>query len=877
MNTTRQGNEFEELVLSIIKKTRPSKAELYRGGADRGCDILVTYEHNGVSKKVIIECKNHNSPLSQKDINSSINWAVAKRPDLYYIWTSNYITPSTKDYLNLIAKQYKLRVMWEEEDSVEEFINAYKLNDQFQFEKLRERIFNVLGIDKLSSQLEYTSYILPSNHELINRINERRLLVDNKKHCFYLVGPSCVGKTQLAKSIAKHYYDSNYFVFWHRVLVQDNNGQIQNLLESLGTFFSCVLKRNELNEYLNDHGFFITASLLNIVKAVLSKYKCALFFDDIHKCNVGNSQYLEFLIQLFEIDQCRFYLLGWFNVFDLYDLKILNLVNYLDVEPLSAQHIRQIALNIDKTLNEIELEKIVKKSNGLPGLAEILPINKEDNDFEGLTSYFRTIISTMDIKEKALLYALSISRVSLPIGILETIGYHIACEKLTQKRITQFEGENITLHDKYKEHIKELLFMMPEETKEILKSCVKVIPLLYIDLLVFLCNTNRIDEFDMMLKSNFSYLLSMGYEVMLLDVIQKREKSNKRNALELIVKKMILLERKSEYGILENYINITKDIISESNDDFFMWNYIYIRFKYFTSDFVDLLNMFYANFTSYQKYPQDIYFQILFIIGRVYFVMGDMRTAAEIYFYIYNLSVRNNLPNLSTKAIHRICIIEEKLGLYNDAIQSLKELVEDYHFVSAKRLSFAFYRLGKCELKNQNYKKAIYYNEKSMDIKESINSERGLVFSMKLYSQIYYAMSDYSMAMYWAEEALNKAKTIKISKEIVATEIVYAQVLLSTGQKQLAISILKDAIDRAGDLHLCHRLKVINALCKKFQLIELNTLAEKTLLTSEKILSDMKASYQHCFADIVHANIDLNRISELFDKREALSPKLLLL
>lgn len=878
MNTTEKGNEFENQVFCIFEKTYPKSIEFYRGGSDRGRDIVVIYEHNGLSKTVIVECKNYNSSVSQKDICDSLNWAVSTKPDLFYIWTNSYITPSAKDYILSVARQYKLNVAWEEKNSLQKYINECKAQNKDEcFTSLKNRIFELLNIESISNQLEYTSRILPSNHALINRKKEKKILLDNEKHFFYLVGPSCVGKTQLAKNIAKQHFKEGRFVFWHRVLIQDSECQIKNLLDALGIFFSCVLKRNDLSEYLNNHGCFLTSSLINITKAILSNYECAIFIDDIHKCNCDNYQYIEFLMQLLEIQNSKIYLLGWFNIFDISDFKLNNTITFVDVEPLSAQHIRKIALKNNKTLNENELNDIVKRCDGLPGLAEVIPANKSHNNLGGLLSYFRSIISFMETKEKSLLFSLALSRVPLPIKLLERLNYHIACKKLTQKRLTKFEGDIIVLHDMYKKHITNLLYLMPEDTLIVLEYCAEDIPLIYIDILILLCKINRIDRYDILLKDKFTFLLSMGYDVMLLNTLQEREKINKRNALNILIKKMILLERKSEYDLLANYINITKDIIDETNEDYYMWNYIYMRFRYFRCNFLSIIKDFYNNIEKYNNYPIDLYLQILFIIGRTYYVIGEMKIAAEIYYYIFNLAVRNNLSNLSIKAIHRICIIEEKIGLFKEAAQTLKELISPRCFVSLKRQAFAYYRLSKCALGNKDFETAIKYNDKSVEIKESLNAQRGIIFSMKLYSQIYYKKNDIPRSIYWGEEALKKAQELNICKEEVATGIVYAQALLASNQKQEAENILNSSIEQSSNMHLGYRLKSIINLCNEHGLVELRDNSTNALQYSERYIGDMRDMYKRHLRGKIENNADLNKIDDLFNHKKALTPLLAML
>lgn len=876
MNSTNKGEEFEKQVFLALEKTNPQNIEFFRGGADRGRDIVAIYECNGLTQTVIVECKSYNSSVKQKDISNSLNWAVATKPDLYYIWTDNYITPATKDYILLISKQYNLNVAWEEGNSVQKYIDACDdANKNSLFTSLRERIFKLLNIERLSNQLEYTSRILPSKHTLINRKDEKDILLEEHIHCFYLVGPSCVGKTQLAKNIAKQLYDKGTFVFWHRMLAQDSKSQLQNLLDSLGVFFSCVIKKNDLNEYLNNHGCFLTTSLINIIKGILSNYNCALFIDDIHKCNLKNHQFIELLIQLIDDKNCKLYFIGWFNIFNIHDYKIIGAIKFIDITPLSKQHIKEIVLNYDNTLTEEELDEIAARCDGLPGLAEIIPINREVHNFEGLLSYFRSLLLLMSGEEKAVLFSLAVSRSALYINDLETIGYGMACDQLTQKRLVSIEGNIIALHDMYKGYFMKIINLMPDETYDVLMYCAKNVPLIYIDMLYLFCKTKQISRYDTLLNKYFDYLLNMGYDVMLLGTLQEREIMNGTNILNIIMKKMILFERKSEYDIVGTYLNITKDIIDISSEDYYMWNYIHMRFKYFKCKFSEILNDFYNNVNSYKAYPIDLYLQVLFIVGRTYYVIGEIKIATLIYYYTFNLAMRNNLSKLAIKAIHRICIIEEKLRLYNDSKLTLSKLTDTRYFVSAKRQSFAYYRLSKCSLGTGNYDAAFDYNDKSMEIKTSLNAERGMVFSKKMYSQIYYKKGDTPMALYWGEEAFRQAYQLNLDKEIVATGIVYAEALLAGEQKEEAEKILRLCIDKSRSMCLSYRLTTIINLCDKYTLTNLKDAALYGLSVSKKFLCDISNLYIRNFEDVIEKNIDISKIEDLFTGKRALSSLLI--
>lgn len=870
MNTTEIGNTFEDNVYKILEKTSPKNIEFYRGGSDRGRDIVAIYEYNGIEKTVIIECKNYSSSVKSKDISDSLQWAISSRPDLYYIWTSNYITPNTKDQLNLVSKQYDLKIAWEEQNSYKKYLDAYHKNDLNLLDNLKHRIYKLLDIEYSSSLLEYNSQILPSDHSLINRTNERDLMLDNKFKSFYLIGPSCVGKTQLAKFIAKKYYNNGIYVFWHRILVQDSDCQLKSFLESLSNFLLCIVRKNELNLYLKNHGFYLTSSLINVIQNSLTGVKCAIFIDDLHKSN-NNLQLIELLIQLISAGNCKLYLIGWYDIFNSDDYTITNNIKYIDINPLEPKYIRQIALKTDNKLTELELNEIVSKSDGLPGIAEIIPINREIHLFKGLDAYFRLIVLSMKEKEKALLFALTTSRTALPIEMLEKSNLKSEYQNLTKRRLAKIEGKLIILHDKYKEYINKLVYLMPKETFQILLDCAQEIPLIYIDIMKAYCKANVSEEYYKLLDDKFSLLLSFGYDMMLLETIQEGEKLKSKKFVNIIVKKMILLERKSEYKVLENYINITKDIISPTNDDYYMWKYICLRNQYFKCDFLGLINNFNKDFEEYQKYPLDIYLQILFIIGRSYYVTGNLRISLEIYYYIFNKALQNNLNNLAIKAIHRMCIIEEKLGLFQDCINNLNQLFDSKYFISVKRQAFSFYRMSKCALGNNDFKLAIKYNDKSLELKKSLNSQRGIVFSMKLYSQIYYKSENFQDALLWSEKAFNEAQKLNIPKEIVSTGIVYALSLLSVSQKNLAVKILTTCISLSKTMLLNYRLETIIQICNEFNLTELKLVAKSALNGISTHIELMKHLYETTIMNNIHNHINLTHVDNLLNYNMSLS------
>ena len=106
---------------------------------------------------------------------------------------------------------------------------------------------------------------------------------------------------------------------------------------------------------------------------MINAYHPIFFIDDIHKCRLDNTIFLELFYQLIQNDNCRCYFLGWFNIFDISKFKMLSKINYIEIKPLDNKYIRQIAKHSNTKLSDNSLELIVEKSQGFPGLAEVMP------------------------------------------------------------------------------------------------------------------------------------------------------------------------------------------------------------------------------------------------------------------------------------------------------------------------------------------------------------------------------------------------------------------------------------------------------------------------------------------------------------------------
>ena len=161
MITVDKGTEFESNVCQILYTTNPYSISHYDGGPDRGRDILLQYKIGTMIYDVIVECKCYAQSVNKENIMSSLDWAKIHRPALLYLWIKPYLTPSTKDYINLFCKEYGISVLFEEE------LNIEKYNEELEKEKsdilvnLKERIIDSLKNSNHTNlvELEYDNQI----------------------------------------------------------------------------------------------------------------------------------------------------------------------------------------------------------------------------------------------------------------------------------------------------------------------------------------------------------------------------------------------------------------------------------------------------------------------------------------------------------------------------------------------------------------------------------------------------------------------------------------------------------------------------------------------------------------------------------------------
>ena len=453
--------------------------------------------------------------------------------------------------------------------------------------------------------------------------------------------------------------------------------------------------------------------------------------------------------------------------------------------------------------------------------------------------------------------------------------YYEASKQLERRKIVKNEGSTLVVHDRFKDLIKKSYSLKNLKSFLLLEKCSSQDSVLLIDLLYIYLVYDMFEEIHETLNKHFDRLIKSGFDIMLFDFIKKVEEKESVVQIDFIIKKMVLVERRADYDLLGMYLDITENMIDTNNKYFYLREYLKYRYFYFKCMFEEMFNNFWNNFQDIQNYPKDIYLQILFIIGRTYYIQGDMKTATEIYYYIFNIAYSNLLSDLCIKSLHRICIIEEKLEMYEFAKKTIEQLLKSKFFISSKRQAFAYFRISKCYLGLGDIKLAHKQNDKSIEIKESLNAQRGLIFSYKLRAQIFMTDHNLKEAKLWAKKAYSLALEQNLDKEIVATGIVLAKILLMSNENIEATEIIENCIYPAKSYALVYRLEILNKICKEYNLILMHNIIETEYESAVLKLKKEQADYKKYLLPIVTKNINRNKVKILFEKNKSLSCELL--
>lgn len=817
----QDGHEFERKVCSILYKTNPYNLSYYDGGPDRGRDICVQYQNENKIYNVIVECKFYNSGVNKEAIMPALDWAKVHQPNLLYLWIVPYLTPTAKDFVQLFEKTYKISVRIEEKINIEEYYK-YIYNDNANIWRiLRQKILNSC-IDKYCINFFVPEYELDKSDDgpfLIDRELEREKLLYQPQKAFYLQGVSACGKTQLLKYIAFIFMRKGMSTFWYTVHSGNVEQQCSDFFHTLARYFESVHQDKLLLEYFNTYGFFFSQDLENIVLYMLDKYNPILFFDDVHNCQNDNISMRTLFKKLIKRQTCRVYFSGWFNIFNFLPNERV-CISTIILEGMQKKDLNLIIKHCSGEYNTAMAELIEEQFYGLPGYAVLVDkeitvdnINKSD-DF---LVHFLTLLST---KEKIVLFTLSLLTTDVPGDFLIKHGYSKQLVSLENKHLIVVRKCCYAVHDKYREFFLQCTIedSISSSVKYLMKSYAILEPSAFLDLInYYILEKNHILAWDI-ISENFPLLISCQFYLPLLDQIQNIERSikGKININSIIIKKIVLLERLGEYKICLQYISLLGNIRLYDSLEQETIFYVQLRCLYFTNKYDDILKLYKCNYSTVENFiNKDIYIQVLLIIGRVFYIRGSSNGALIYYLLAYYNAQKLHNSTLEVKAIHRIAMIERRLGLVIDSRKTFQELLKLETLITPKRRSYIYYRIAKCFYNEGDLKKAKEYNNMSIKIKESYNDTRGLLFSETLNSMICLEESDYIEAYCNSTNACKRADNLGLHKEWLTAAIVNFRIYLHEMPKTIDISAdLQRALNIAIEEKLLIKLKSIEKLTK---------------------------------------------------------------
>lgn len=884
LQSIKDGYEFERIVCEIIYKTNPYNLSYYDGGPDRGRDICVEYKNKDIKYSVIIECKFYHSGVNKEIIMPALDWATVHQPDLLYFWVVPYLTPSAKDFIHAFEKKYNISVRIEEKMNIEEYLKY--INDDFAkiWISLRQKILDSC-IEKYGRDKFIPEYDLDESKNtpfLIDREPERNKLLHNNQQAFFLQGVSACGKTQLLKYIAFIYIQKGLPILWYTIRPSNVEQQCSDFFHTLARYFNSVHKDKALLEYFNSYGFFLSQDLENLVAHMLKKYNPILFLDDVHNCQNENISMRTLFKKLVIKQTCRIYFSGWFNIFNL-SLKERNYIETIILEGMRKKELDLIIKHCSGENNPSIAELIEQQFYGLPGYAVITDQGMTVDEIKEADDFLARFLLLLSSEEQVVLYTLSLLSMDIPEDFLRKQGYAIQLTSLKNKNLLVTRKNCYTVHDKYRKYFSQCTIEESVLSKIILLINKYAIsqPSAYLDLINYRIYENNYTEALDIISNNFQLLISQQFYSQLLMMLQEIEKNaqGKIDINNIISKKIVLLERLTNYKTCLHYISLLNDISIFNPIERETIFYVQLRCLYFTNKYDDILKLYEDNFFTIENYTdKEIYINILLIVGRVYYIRGSSKGALIYYLLAYQHAHKLQKKPLELKAIHRIAMIECRLGLVVDSRKTFQELLKLGALLTPKRRSYIYFRIAKCFYKEDNLEKAKEYNDKSMKIKESYNDTRGLLFSASLSAKICYKEGDYVGSYFHSSIACEYADNLNLHKEwLTAAIIKFRTVLYKMTSEKNAPDICSDlqrGLNIAIEEKLFLRLLSIEKLTKlKYPDLSLIALKSREKV-EEELENEEKRLLEHY---IKKQNLNLLKEYELLIMRNVSITQSLLL
>lgn len=822
LQAIQDGYEFERQVCEILYKTNPYHLSHYDGGPDRGRDICVQYQYTGKTYDVIVECKYYSSGVNKEVIMPALDWAKVHQPKLLYLWIVPYLTPSAKDFVQAFEKEYKITVIIEEEVNIKEYLKYLHDDNAKIWLTLQQRILDSCQYQHQKNPF-VPEYELDKNSPfLVDRESEREKLFCPPQKVFYLQGVSACGKTQLLKYIAFVFIQKDLPVFWHTIRPGNVEQQCSDFFHTLARYFEAEHRDRSLLEYFNTYGFYLSQDMENLVVSLLNKHNPILFIDDVHNCKNDNISMHTLFKKLIKYQVCRIYFSGWFNIFHLLPDEKKNIC----VIVLEGMRKKELDLIIQHCSGEHNLEVaelIEKQFHGLPGYAVLTNQELTANDINAECDFLAHFLTLLTPKERIVFFAVSLLSTDVPGDFLRKQGYAMELMSLESKHLLVVRRCCYTVHDNYRKFFSKCTieeFLLPKVIL-LMDRYTSLEPSAFLDLINYRISEKNYVEAWSILTANFQVLISHQFYTELLIQLQEIERKARGtiNINEIVLKKIVLLERLGEYNLCLQYIRLLDNASLFNKLDQEMIFYIQLRCMYFTNQYDCILKLYNDNYSTVEAFnDRELYIQILLTIGRVFYIRGSSKGALIYYLLAYHHAQETHKGSLEIKAIHRIAMIERRIGLVTDSRATFQELSKLDPLITPKRRSYIFFRIAKCYFNEGNLEEAKEYNKKSIKIKESYNDARGLLFSDNLNAMICLKEGDYLGAYCYSTNACKRANKLGLNKEWLSAVLVRIRAALHTvsnvSDMSVIVSDIQQGLAIATDEKLLLRLKSIEKLAE---------------------------------------------------------------
>lgn len=883
MITVDKGTAFESNVCQILYSTNPYSISHYDGGPDRGRDILLQYKVENVIYDVIVECKCYAQSVNKEDIMSSLNWAKVHRPALLYLWIKPYLTASTKDYIKLFCNEYDISVLYEEE------LNIKKYNDELKKRKsdillnLRERIIDSLKDSKHTNllELEYDSQIANTDHYLADREWERTILMGNEYIAYYIQGVSACGKTQLVKNIAYIYKQNGKDIFWHTIYDEESERQTCSFFSTLAHFFEIYYCDDRMEKYLQGHGYYLSNELITILTSLLNQFHPVIVIDNVHKCSFENNILKNTFESIISARLCRIYFIGWFNIFPR-TFNIKNNLKILVLEGLQENDLDSIIIhNIGQSKKHIAA-LIKNQYNGLPGYAILVDNQTNYNSLESNDTFLHGFIERLSKEEKKVLFILTYASLPIEKKYFSKLNLLESLSQLIEKRLVENKGNNYNVHDKYKPFFKNYT-LNSIDFQEIMSALALISETkieIALDIIGIYSELQLSENAYSFLEKSFSRLIHHQLIKKTFKLVQGIEEVliDNRYLIELCKMKIILLERLSQYNLCIQYLTMIEKDIEFCSSQWEKIYYIQLRCFYFSNLYDKLLCSVSENRNYiFEQMDEELRIQILLLIGRVYYIRGDLETSLMIYLLSYQFAISGNKTALAVKAIHRIAMIECCKGLYFESKNTFLKLTELDVLITPKRKSYAYYRIAKCCFALEELDESIDYSRKSISIKESYDDKRGILFSYKLLAKVYFKKHEFVDALFYINQARYIANELGLTKEEAAVNLTLAENILKYGidyEENSIEELLHDSLNIATNEKLLFRIDTIVRLSEG-NYTDLHNQSKKQYELAKQLLECNAKKMRELYSKYFTKHIQ-NLFEQLQNNNKAITTALLL-